>query len=180
VDVAPIGGGIVRVGEVAPISYPVTLTFGSGTSVNLEVVPAPGYNFKGWGGDLSSTANATAIVMDCNKKVTAMFSQIMYTLTMRVSGSGSISPAVGHYSYGVGTGVTIRAIPDSGWQFDGWTGDVADPGSATTTVIADSDKTSTANFSQVTPTWGLIGGIVGGAIVIVGMTIWFAARRRTT
>jgi hypothetical protein len=37
----------------------------------------------------------------------------------------------------------------SDWRFDGWTGDVADPDSASTTVTMDSDKMVTANFALV-------------------------------
>jgi len=45
--------------------------------------------------------------------------------------------------------VSIASTPDSGWQFDSWTGDVADPDSASTTVAIKSDKTITVNFSQI-------------------------------
>ncbi len=71
-----------------------------------------------------------------------------YTLTMAVNGSGSTTPAVGGHTYRAGTVVNITATPEPYWQFDNWTGDVANPNSATTTVTMDADKTVTANFSQ--------------------------------
>jgi len=46
--------------------------------------------------------------------------------------------------------VTITATPGSGWQFDSWTGDVGDPGSASTTVTMDDNKTVTATFVEDT------------------------------
>jgi hypothetical protein len=87
--------------------------------------------------------------MDSDKTVTANFSQISYTLSMEVDGNGSTTPAVGDHTYLDGTVVNITATPDSGWEFDSWSGDVADPDDATTTVTMDSDKTVTANFVEV-------------------------------
>jgi hypothetical protein len=69
-----------------------------------------------------------------------------YTLTMAVNGWGSTSPAVGSHSYPLGTVVTITAVPDRGWRFVNWTGDVADPNSPSTNVTMNTDKTVTANF----------------------------------
>ena len=177
-DVSPSVGGIIEVNGVTLSSYPATSTFTSRSSVRLEAVPAPGYNFNNWTEDLSGTTNPTTIVIDCNKKITANFSRIMHTLTMRVDGSGSTTPAVGNHSYGEGTVVDISATPDSGWQFNSWSGDVADLGLATTTVTMASDRTLTANFSKVKTGWWLFGGIVTGALII-GLIIWLAVRSRT-
>ena len=77
------------------------------------------------------------------------------------------------HEYTEGTSVSIIAIPDNGWQFDSWTGDVADPSSATTTLTMNSDHTITANFSQIKTiqlSWPLVGGIIGG-LLVVGLTI---------
>ena len=171
-DVSP-GGGTVKVEQAAPSSYPVTYTFDNGKNVRLEAVPTSGYVFNNWSGDLSGTINPTTILMECNKSITANFSQIVHTLTMQLSGSGSITPMVGTHDYGEGTVVSITATPDSGWQFDSWTGDVADPSSATTTLTMGSDKTVIANFSQIMTiqvSWPLVGGVIGG-LVLVGLLV---------
>ncbi len=73
----------------------------------------------------------------------------IYTLTMQVSGNGTTDPSVGEHSYTAGAVVDITATPDAGWQFASWTGDVADPSSASTTVTMDSAKTVTANFTEI-------------------------------
>jgi uncharacterized repeat protein (TIGR02543 family) len=131
----------------------MTSTFKNGVSVRLEAVPASGYRFDNWSGDLSgSNTNPTTIVMSCSKNITANFSQIMHTLTMQVSNSGSTTPEAGTYSYSEGTAVNITATPDSGWQFGGWTGDVTESSSSKTIVIINSAKTVTANFVQITHT----------------------------
>ncbi len=68
-------GGSVIVNQAAPSSELATYTFKSGTHVRLEAVPASGYLFDSWSGDLSGKANPTTIVMDCNKSITANFSK---------------------------------------------------------------------------------------------------------
>jgi len=179
VNVSPSDGGTVQIDQTLSSSYPVTSTFSSGESIRLEAIPASGYQFDNWSGDLTGTTNPTTIVMDCDKKITANFSQVMHTLTLQVNGSGSITPAVGNHNYGEGTMVHITATPHSGWQFDSWTGDVADPDLPNATVTITSDKTVTANFSQVWPSWWFIGGIIAG-VIIIGAIIWLVVRSRTT
>ena len=177
-DVSPGDGGTVEVDQTASSSYPASFSINSGVSVHLEALPASGYRFDNWSGDLSDTANPTTIVINCNKTVTAEFSRITHTLTIKTNGSGSTTPAVGNHEYTERAVVDITAIPDSGWQFDGWSGDVADAGSANTKVTINSNKTVTAEFSQAQPSWWLIVSIVVG-VVIIGTIIWLTVRSRT-
>ncbi|MFC1893490.1 hypothetical protein ACFLYR_05620 [Chloroflexota bacterium] len=174
-DVGPGDGGIIEVNESAPASFPAVLPFTSGVSVSLEAVPAPGYHFDNWSGALPETANPITIVVDCNKNITANFSRTMHTLTVQVNGSGATTPPTGNHGYRGGTVVSMTAIPDSGWHFDGWTGSVTDPDSVTIVVTIDSDKTVVANFSEVKLVWWLIGGAIV-AIIIAGAIIWLAVR----
>jgi hypothetical protein len=76
VDVSPSNGGTVAVGETTPSFYPTTSTFDNGVSVRLEAMPAAGYRFSHWSGDLSGADNPTVVVMDCNKEITANFSSV--------------------------------------------------------------------------------------------------------
>ena len=89
--------GTVKVSGTTATSYPAIFTYDDGSEVHLEAVPADGYFFKNWSGDLSGNTNLTTIVIDCNKKITANFSRIMHTLTIQLDGSGSITPAEGTY-----------------------------------------------------------------------------------
>ncbi len=75
-DVGPSDGGTVQVNQTDLPVYPSNYTFGKDSTVYLEAVPAPGYRFEHWSGDLSGNTNPTIIVIDCNKKVTADFSQV--------------------------------------------------------------------------------------------------------
>jgi len=157
--------------EIPPETVIVTLTMavnGSGSTtpavgthqyaenevINITATAASGWQFDGWTDNVANSGSAsTAVTMDVDKTVTANFSEIppeivTVTLTMTVNGSGSTTPVVGTHEYHEGDVVDIIATAASGWEFDGWTGDVADPDSATTTVTMDADKTITANFSE--------------------------------
>ncbi len=144
-------------------------TYAVGATVNITATPAGDGRFVNWTGDVGTVADvnsaSTNVTMDTDKTITANFSQA--TLTMAVSGSGSVTPAVGSHTYPVGATVNISATPASGWQFSGWTGDVADANSATTSMTMDTDKTVTANFSEIpvtVPSGGGGGGGGGGGV----------------
>jgi len=73
VDVSS-GGGTIKTDRTTVPTYPYTYDIDSNTSVSVMAVPAFGYVFDGWSGDLSGTTNPAIIVMDCDKSVTANFS----------------------------------------------------------------------------------------------------------
>ena len=121
-----------------------------GTEVMIGATPDSGWRFDSWSGGVSYPYLAsTTIVVNADKTVTANFSQIMHSLTLASEGNGHLSPETGTHSYAEGSEVTITAIPDSGWQFDSWSGKVSDPDSKTTTVVINTDKTVSASFSQI-------------------------------
>ncbi|MCJ7811747.1 FG-GAP-like repeat-containing protein [bacterium] len=81
--------------------------------------------------------------------------QLQDTLTMAVNndGWGTTTPAIGDHTYNSGEVINITAIPAAGYTFVNWTGDVADPNSANTTVAMNGNRTVTANFQTVPITW---------------------------
>ena len=72
-----------------------------------------------------------------------------YNLTMVTdpSDGGTTVPDVGAHAYPEGTSVDITATANLGYEFDGWTDNVDDPDSASTTVIMNEDETVTASFN---------------------------------
>jgi hypothetical protein len=125
-------------------------TYAANTVVNLTAAPSPGWQFVNWTGNVTNPGIAnTTIVMDANKTVTANFNLIIYTLSIGISGNGTASPSAGNHTYAANAVVNLTATPDIGWQFVNWTGNITSPGVANTTVVMDSDKTVTANFSQI-------------------------------
>jgi hypothetical protein len=73
-----------------------------------------------------------------------------YTLTMAVVEGGSTSPPVGDHEFPVCSTIPVEAIPDPGWGFVEWTGDVADPLSRLTYVEMLADRSATASFIDTT------------------------------
>jgi uncharacterized repeat protein (TIGR02543 family) len=122
--------------------------------IDITAIPNAGYEFDYWEGDVTDPNSAsTTVTMDGDKTVTAHFTLLptTYELTMAVDPTegGTTDPAVGVHAYPEDEVVDITAIPNAGYQFDNWTGDVANPDSASTTVLMDGDKTVTAHFSLV-------------------------------
>jgi murein DD-endopeptidase MepM/ murein hydrolase activator NlpD len=71
-----------------------------------------------------------------------------YELTIAVVGRGQISPGVGTTIHPAGLPVSVRAVPDSGFQFVRWTGDFETEASALT-VLMTSDRFLQAEFRLV-------------------------------
>lgn len=70
------GGSITR--------SPNAASYTSGTVVTLTAVPASGYSFSGWSGDVSGTNATTTVTMSANRSVTASFTAIGSGNTLRI------------------------------------------------------------------------------------------------
>jgi hypothetical protein len=140
-------------------------TYVEGAVVDITATPATGYEFDHWSGDCTGTG-ACQVTMDADKAVTAHFDLLppLYTLTMAVdpSGGGTTTPAVGDHTYEEDELVAISATPAVGYEFDHWSGDVANPNEPSTTVTMDGDKTVTAHF---VPESGILGDVNGDEVV---------------
>lgn len=91
-------------------------------------------------------------------------------LTVSSTGGGSVTqPGEGVFTYDEGTVVDLMAVPESGYQFVRWTGDVADPDSAFTSVTLDADKAVIAIFDRVIERFDLtISSSSGGSVTQPG------------
>jgi hypothetical protein len=121
------------------------------TRVDLTATPSPGWALTNWTGTFANYSNPSFVRMEGNKSVTAHFisEATAHTLTLLANpasiGSVSPSPASISSKYSDGQSVTLTATPAA--KFTEWTGDA----SGTTnplTIVMDSDKTVTANFSD--------------------------------
>ena len=87
------------------------------------------------------------VIVDSDKTVDILLAEKTYELTTLVSGDGSISRSIEKERYSHGEIIELTAIPASGWNFNGWTGDLE--GSLNPTQITmDTDKTVTAHFLE--------------------------------
>lgn len=143
-------------------------TYSHGETVTLNATPSEGYEFLNWteGGvevstDANYSFNATA-----DRLLTANFALKSYTLETQVSGEGSIQRTPDKALYTHGEIVELTAVPDNGWGFVGWRGDLE--GSENPTEInMNGDKSVTATFARNQYTVNLVvepqeGGTVGG------------------
>jgi uncharacterized repeat protein (TIGR02543 family) len=130
---------VVGSGSVTPGNS----THAQGTVVNLEAMHAIGWSFANWGGDASGTTNTT-ITMNGPKKVTATFTPKVYTLTVTPVGNGVVNQNdSGPYNFG--DWVRLTAVPDTGWTFSGWTGDLSGSNNPEE-IMMDGSKTVIATF----------------------------------
>ncbi|MGB9133966.1 MAG: CARDB domain-containing protein, partial [Candidatus Bathyarchaeia archaeon] len=133
-----VGSGSVNLNNSGPYHY--------GDVVELTASPDLGWAFLDWTGDVTGSDNPTAIVVTGNKTVTATFVIAEYTLTVNINGDGTVNVNVtGPYYYG--DVVELTAVPDIGWSFQDWSGDLSGSDNPTT-IVMDDNKAVTATFTQ--------------------------------
>ena len=153
-------------------NYPLTVTATNGsvnrlpagtsfdylTEVTLTAVPATGYRFTGWSGDLSGSTNPTTITMDAAKSVAANFAIENFTLSVTAT-NGSVTRSPTGTSFDYGTEVELTAVPATGYRFTGWSGDLSGVTNPTTITMNEA-KSVTANFTQ---TYRVLYDVNGGS-----------------
>lgn len=135
-------------GSIQADPGPESQGYVEGTVVSLSPSADAGYFFSGWGGDLDGTETPATILMNADKNVRANFELIpVYTLTTSVS-NGTIQLTPDGGSYEEGTVVTVKAVPNAGFAFNGWGGDLSGTENPTT-IVMDSDKEISAEILDV-------------------------------
>ncbi len=140
-------------------------TFAKGTEIKIKATPKASYKFTKWDDD--NTDNPRTIVVKKDATYTAIFEK-KPTFTLSVNANNNAwGTTTGSGNYLEGAYVSIEAIPNSGYHFEGW-----DDGSMDNphTITLNSDMIITATFAQgdfyiyVTSNneeWGSVSG--GGA-----------------
>ncbi len=135
--VAAVNGSVTK--------SPDKVSYNHGDAVTLEAVPKAGYRFSDWAGDLSGNTNPVTLVMEADKSVTADFALKTYALTI-TAGDGFVAKSPLRATYNRGETVTLEAVPNTGYTFTNWSGDIA--GNANpATLVMDADKSITASFA---------------------------------
>jgi len=198
-----VGGWILKtLSDEPPGTYHLTISSTAGGSVtpgegtfaycesevvNLVAGAESGYGFVNWTGDVGTIADAsdatTTIAMNGDYVITANFEQVtpQFDLTISSTAGGTVTaPGEGTFTYDEGTGVSLVAEAEEGYRFVNWTGDVgaiAHVDAASTSITMNGDYSITANFEEKPSiNWPLIAGIIG-AVVVVGLVIFFVRRR---
>lgn len=118
--------------------------------------PNSGYLFDHWEADQAGTQfinpnqASTKVYLDEDKVITAVFLMQQFDLKLNVQPpeAGKTSPDTGKvHVFDYGHVLDIVALPNKGWKFKQWTGDVASPDSATSITVL-SDMNVTAEFEK--------------------------------
>jgi len=136
-NITAVNGSVVK--------SPDKASYNPGETVTLQATPNAGYHFVNWSGDASGTNTSVTITMDSNKSVTANFAINTYTLNVTAT-NGSVSKTPNKSFYNHGETVTLGATANTGYHFSNWSGDASGTNS-TTTIVMNSNKSVTANFS---------------------------------
>jgi uncharacterized repeat protein (TIGR02543 family) len=123
--------------------------YSAGTLVTLAANPDTDYVFEEWSGDLTGSENPTSILMDSDKSVTAAFRNpfVLSLVVNAVNGTVQIFPE--QETYSPGSSVILTAVPDEGYEFDAWEGDLTGRDNPAG-LIMDEDMNISALFSELT------------------------------
>ncbi len=127
----------------------VSTDYNSGTIIELSASPAIEWIFVEWKGDFSEVENPTQISIDKPKNITAVFEKKQYPLSIEIEGNGSveekiIKPGLAN-DYNSGTIIQLNAVPENGWSFLKWSGDLLSSKNPIE-VTVDMAKTIKAEF----------------------------------
>ncbi|WP_026691480.1 InlB B-repeat-containing protein [Alteribacter aurantiacus] len=129
--------------------------YSKGTAVSLTAEAASGYEFVRWEGSVSGSSPSITVTMDANKSVKAIFTKVTvsapvseFTLSTGSQGGGSVTVSPSGSTFQAGTGVSITAVPESGYTFGGWSGDHTGS-SSSATITMDRNKSVTAIFEAI-------------------------------
>jgi ribosomal protein S9 len=125
-------------------------SFEYGSSARFEAVPAAGWEFDSWSGDASGSSNPLNISVDGPLTITATFKRQKFDLTVTVEGEGTVTEQVivhpGQYDYEAQ--VKLTAVPNEGWEFVNWSGDIGSTENPVNVTVSRA-KNVTANFKEL-------------------------------
>ena len=124
--------------------------FAQGSAVTVTATPNAGYTFTNW-----TKVGAPTVALSSNPSyqfnmagnidLVANFSQVAVFTVLVTSNPLAGGITTGSGVYASGTSATIRAIPNSGYLFTGWSGD-ATGSTNPLTLTVNANKNITANF----------------------------------
>jgi hypothetical protein len=120
-------------------------TYNEGETVEITAVPDFGYDVKRWEGDVPADADgpSVTVTMTEDRDVEPVVENVnVYELSVKAGSNGRIrvngeTRDEWIETYEADTEVEITAVPDSGYAFDSWRGDVSATDSRSITVTMD-------------------------------------------
>ena len=118
-----------------------------GDVIQVTAVPSAGSSFSGWSGDLTGNSNPAYITLNANKAIMGSFTKNQYGVITNIVGGGYVTLSPNQSTFDYGTSVQLTAIPNAGWTFSGWSGDLSGNTNPTSISIT-ANKAITATFTQ--------------------------------
>ena len=131
---------------------PGTSTHMLGEGVTVTAIPEDG-DFTGWSGDAIGLDNPITITMDSDKSIASNFFINEYMLYITAGEGGTTDPEPGIHKDAPGTDIVVTAIPEGGYQFNEWSGDITGTENPVT-ITLDSNKSVAANFTEISDEGG--------------------------
>lgn len=128
-------------------------------TATVTAIPAAGWDFLHWLGDVSGASPVVQVKMTMNRSLMPVFGT---TLTTTVVGQGSILAAPSITKYPFGSRVVLSASPLAGSYFVSWGGAASGTNNPTEITVNSATPTVTALFA-------LLGGSQYGSLTVVPM-----------
>ncbi len=135
------GEGIVLPGEGV-------LEFAAGSVLELKAEPHEGWEFGGWVGDLRESRSNLQMAVNSDLLLGAVFLPKEYSVSVALDGEGLIDVNPRRERFMFGDIVEIRALGSAGWQFSGWSGDLAQFDTEVAEVLISDNIQAVASFSE--------------------------------
>jgi len=144
-DIAPLEVSFtdLSTGELAEWSW----NFGDASPTNNEQNPTHTYDSPGIYTVSLTVTGPGGTDTETKTDYITVTTPIQYNLTVNTVGSGSVTLDPEGGIYDPGTEVQLTPVPDAGWVFKDWSGDLSGYSNPDTIVI-NSDKTITATFNE--------------------------------
>ena len=120
--------------------------YGEGATVTVRATADAEYEFVSWSN--GSTDNPLVLTVSSNQTITATFQKKKYSLSVVAKGNGSVKEelvSAGRGDYSSGSVVKLTAVPDTGYYFTGWSGDITGTDNPIDVTVG-SEKEITATF----------------------------------
>jgi len=157
-----------------PHTLPWEGLFNNAATVQITPVPNEGWTLDRWSGDVPTASvheNPLNLVMDQDRTINTHFKRVRKTLTIGWAGAGTVlvngTPETLPYSgaFLLNETVTVDAVPQPGWEFQAWSGDVptANVADDPLSLTMDQDRTIDPHFRrerrQLTVNWAGAGTV---------------------